>query len=285
MSMPGKSMSRCAAINCSTQTKANAWRLVGLGAGLPGSGTGTRRRIVLGHLDAGEELACAGRIAQQDGEVEAAAGDLRERVGRIDGKRREDREDRVAEVGVRRLALRPGQLRVVEDGDPGLGEQRRGARRPSAVAWLRCSSRSSFSTSCNCSLGSKPSGLRSFTWASSLIVQTGDADHEELVDLAADEAEELHALQQRMARRLGLLQHATHEANRRDFSINVELRAREVPFARFDRACHLTRRPCTHMPLPDHPLPLTAAPVYRIPATSAPRISPSPRSFNTAPAR
>ena len=44
-----------------------------------------------------------------------------------------------------------------------------------------------------------------------LVVQAGDADHEELVDVAGEDRAELHALEQRDVRVLGELEHALVE--------------------------------------------------------------------------
>ena len=54
------------------------------------------------HLDPGEVLLARRRVGHDDGEVEREPGDVRERVGRVDGERGEDREDLVRNSSVRR---------------------------------------------------------------------------------------------------------------------------------------------------------------------------------------
>ncbi len=54
-----------------------------------------------------------------------------------------------------------------------------------------------------------------------LLRQAGDAHHEELVDVRAEDRQEFHALQQRIAAIAGLLQHAPLELQMAEFPIQV----------------------------------------------------------------
>jgi hypothetical protein len=63
-----------------------------------------------GHLDPGEVLGAGRRVDEDDGEVERQAGDVGERVGRVDGQRGEHREDLLAEEAVQRRARPRAQL-------------------------------------------------------------------------------------------------------------------------------------------------------------------------------
>ena len=67
---------------------------------------GDEPREVARDLHPGEPLDPVLRIPYDDGKVEGEVGDVRERMRRIDGERREDRVDAVGEVGGERL-LRP----------------------------------------------------------------------------------------------------------------------------------------------------------------------------------
>ncbi len=67
-------------------------------------------RHVVGHLDPGEPLGAALRVAHRDGEVEREPGDVRERVGGVDGQRGEDREHLRGEVVREPPVLVVGQL-------------------------------------------------------------------------------------------------------------------------------------------------------------------------------
>ena len=82
-------------------------------------------RHVVGHLDAREPLGAALGVAHGHGEVEREPGDVGERVRRVDGQRRQHREDLVAVKYVdSRRALVVGQRRPPVDPDALLVELR-----------------------------------------------------------------------------------------------------------------------------------------------------------------
>src|SRR5580700_5154101 len=60
------------------------------------------------------------------------------------------------------------------------------------------------------------------------LLEAGDADLEEFVEVGARDAQKPHPLEQRDAAVLGLLQHALIELEKREFSIDVELRYLQV---------------------------------------------------------
>ena len=61
-----------------------------------------------------------------------------------------------------------------------------------------------------------------------LLLQAADALHEELVEIRADDRDELHALEQGRARILGLPQDAEVEVEPGELTVQVELRQIEV---------------------------------------------------------
>jgi hypothetical protein len=59
--------------------------------------------------------------------------------------------------------------------------------------------------------------------AGDLLLQAADADLEELVEVARDDAQEAQALEQRVARVLGLLEHAAVEGEQAQFAVEEPL--------------------------------------------------------------
>ena len=78
------------------------------------------------HLDTGEVLGAAGRMAQDDGQRQAQVGDERKRAPRVYGQRREHREDIGLEVLVERGLLIGVEGVVVVYAHAGAGLERGG---------------------------------------------------------------------------------------------------------------------------------------------------------------
>ena len=156
-------------------------------------------RHVVGHLDPGEALDLAVGVAHQHGEVERQPGDVGERVRRVDRQRRQHREDLAAEVvgqprrssssrasqrtDVDALA-RPAPARCPRGSSGRAGRPVRGCARragPASRAAIRPSARGDLQAHVGAAL------------------QPGDAHHVELVEVAGEDGEELHPLEQRLA--------------------------------------------------------------------------------------
>ena len=75
-----------------------------------------------GDAVAGEPALAAARVAHQDPEAEGQVRDVGEREARVDGERREDREDPLLEHLVEVLHVVVVELGPDRDHDPGLGE-------------------------------------------------------------------------------------------------------------------------------------------------------------------
>ncbi len=71
---------------------------------------------------------------------------------------------------------------------------------------------------------SRPSGPRRDAPSFDLLLQAGDADLEELVQVAADDAQEPQPLEQRHRRVLGLRQHAPVELEQAELAVEEVLR-------------------------------------------------------------
>ena len=66
-----------------------------------------------------------------------------------------------------------------------------------------------------CCCGVRPSTVQVVHAGADLLLEAADPLHEELVEIGADDREELDPLEQRGARVLGLVQHAPVEARAR----------------------------------------------------------------------
>ena len=172
-----------------------------------------------GYLDPGELPRTGDRVLQQHGEVDAQPRDVRERVGRVDGKRREDGEDPVLEelghlvplVGVQFLPAQdldavPGKRRthVVREHPGGLGDELAGAGEDRVVQFPRHEAGVARHGEAGCHAA----------------LQACDAHHEELVEVGGEDREEPRTLQEWDALRvLGKVEHPVVEGQPRQFAI------------------------------------------------------------------
>ena len=168
-------------------------------------------RHVVGHLDPGEALHLVVGVAHQHGEVERQAGDVGERVRRVDGQRGEHRED----LGLgstrpsrpRSSSSRASQRRMWM---PSRLERRRDVVAEAAGVPV---------DELADALGQRGEHVarRQAVGGGDLQahvgppLQPGDAHHVELVEVAGEDREELQPLQQRLRRVLGQGEHARVE--------------------------------------------------------------------------
>ncbi len=173
------------------------------------------------HLDASEAGLAGQRIARDHGQVEREVGDVRERMRRIDGERRQHREDPVLEhlgqLGVlRRLELVPvddphtrgAELLAQIGGEDAGGTDRQllDARADGVELLTRAEP---------VRRGRGQPGRR-------LLPEPGDADLEELVEEAAEEGEEVDALEQRLGVVGGEREHTLVEVEPRELAVQVD---------------------------------------------------------------
>ena len=194
---------------------------------------------LLGHLDAGEGRHLRLRVAHEDRERQREVGDVGERAPETDRQRREDREDLAPEALVERVALLGADLVHPDDADAVLGQRRahlvlRAARLAlveveDALAQLVDDLRRR-----------APVGAGVVEPGVDLVVQPGDADGEELVEVGGEDGQELQALHQRHVVLLGQLEHARVELQPGQLAVVVEPRVVEV--ARVGLALGLRRR-------------------------------------------
>ena len=218
--MPGNSASRCAAITCSSGTKRAL------------SGTATNRGQQRRHLHAREALLAARGVAHDDREVQRQVRDVRERVRGVDRERREHREDAVLEhrgrAGLRSSSSSSSQSAnstpaSCERGRDLLGERRAPGGSTSSSTRARIAR--------SCSTWSRPSGEVERTPTASCSFRPDDAHLEELVEVAAEDREELGPFEQRQRGILGEREHAGVEVEHRQLAV-------EVPGARRSAARH-----------------------------------------------
>ncbi len=159
------------------------------------------------HLHPGEVLLAVLGVAHEHGEVQREAGDVGERVGRVDGKGRQHREDAVLEQPLARLLLVAVEVGPadeldalrVEQGDELLAEE------PGVALHLVARlGPDAFEDVARHQSGGRPDG----DIGSDPALEAGDADHEELVEVAGEDRGEAHPLEQRETGVLGLAEHA-----------------------------------------------------------------------------
>ena len=208
--MPGNSASRCAAITCSRGTKRSP------------SGTLTKRGSSGGTLTRAKRSSPVAGSRTIDREVERQVRDVRERVRGVDGERREHREDAVVEHacrGVRASSassssqLREADAGFLERGRDLLGEHRRPGGSHSSSTRARIAR--------SCSTWSRPSGDGGAQARRELLLEPGDPHLEELVEVLAEDREELGPLEQRERGVLGEREHPRVEVEPRELAVQV----------------------------------------------------------------
>ncbi len=162
------------------------------------------------HLDPGEVLLARGRVGHDDRQVERQPRDVRERVRRVDGERREHREDLLAEELVQALLLARLELVPVDErdalrGERGLHVVGEHARVPRHEVVRALADRVEH-------LAGRQARRRGDRDARRhAALEARDAHHEELVQVGREDREEPDALQERLARVLRELEHALVE--------------------------------------------------------------------------
>ncbi len=158
------------------------------------------------HLDAGEVVLAGARVAQQHREVEREPGDVGERVRGVDGERGEDGEDPVLEQPLARLLLVAVQLGPADQLDAGVGE--RGHDVVAEDPRLPLGQLAGGGEDLVEHLGRHQPGRGGHGDAGGdPALEAGDADHEELVEVAGEDGQEPGPLQQRQAGVLGELEY------------------------------------------------------------------------------
>ena len=183
ISMPGKSTSRFSAISSSSGTNVRP------------SPTGDEaRQHLLRHLHAREGLDLGDRVAHDHAERQREVGDVRERPPEADRQRRQHGEDLAPEALVERSrARRRVDLVVADDPDAVLGQRGPQLAVQAAATGARCARARRRADRLDRLARRAPVLQRLLDAGVDLVVQAGDADHEELVEVGRDDRAELHA--------------------------------------------------------------------------------------------
>jgi len=161
------------------------------------------------------------KVADEYRERQREARDVRERAPRADGQRCEHGEDLTAEALGKRLALRLADVRDLDDPDAVLGQGRdqllmHAAR---AAPLLR---EHAVADPVDRLRGRQPVRAGLDEAGVDLVMDAGDADLEELVQVRAPDRGQLDALQQRLSRILDELQDAVVEVQPRQLAAEVQ---------------------------------------------------------------
>jgi len=156
-----------------------------------------------------------------DHEVDARVRDHREGMARVDGLRREDREDLAVEVAVKRAAALRRELRVAAELDVLLLEGGLEGLEPEVFGDLEHFGDLAADLG-ELAGGRHPVGARGLRTHAGLTLQVHHANHVELIEVVEEDCEELNALQQRDRRIGGRLEHLAVEFDPADLAVDVE---------------------------------------------------------------
>jgi hypothetical protein len=147
---------------------------------------------------------------------------MRERPPGIESERRQDRKNRVSEVGIRDRALSVVQVSVIEDVHTGLGK---GLTKISPTL-VRLHQQFLRFTSDRHQLSGWTHPIRTRFHRSRIDLrdQPRHSHHEELIQIRTDNRQELDALQKWIGRVLGFLQNPVLEGKEAQLAVDIERR-------------------------------------------------------------
>ncbi len=185
------------------------------------------------HLEASEFLFADLGVAHPDRQVERKPGDVREGVGGIDRERHQHGEDACGEDLVERLAVGRAEIRPGLDVDAGVVEvgldevaERRGVACLQFVGAVLNHGEHLCRRGTDVGRHSEP--------RKDATLEARNAHHEELVEVAGEDREEVRAFEQREFRVFGELQHPRVEREPAQFAV-------EIPVGRKSAVIHPTR--------------------------------------------
>ncbi len=181
------------------------------------------------------------RVGEQHDEVQRLVEQDRERVGRVDRERRQDRVDLLGEPGLDPLQLGWRQLADLAERHAVRRQLRHQQLAPGAVH-QRVERVRLAADAAEFVLRLDAVGVVAGQPGVDQLHDPGDADLEELVEVAAGDGQELDALEQRVGLVLGLFEHAPVEPQPRQFAVQVQGRAIECVQRRRDRQAGVRRR-------------------------------------------
>src|SRR5262249_33430684 len=157
--------------------------------------------------------------ADRRDQAERAIAEVRKGMARIDGQRRDDRVQDAPEVVLQELALLARRLLRPDDRDALGGEEWLDFLQEAAMLLV---DQLMDSTGDGGEGGGRGQAIRArgHVARAKLPLEIGDPDHEELVEIRAEDREELHTLQKRDARILRLLEDTTVELEPGELAID-----------------------------------------------------------------
>ena len=219
--MPANSWSRCTAMTSSRAM--NRATRPGHGAGA-GAVDGDQARELVRDLDAGEEFLVADRVADHHGQVQGEPGDVGERVRRVHGQRRQDREDLLREHGAELVLGLRVEFLPVHEVDVLVGQRRAdllgvdpGVALLQPVGLLADLLQDLH--------GAQPGGGGDGEARGDPALQPGHPDHEELVQVGGEDGQEADPLQQVQVGVLGQFQDPGVEREPAQFPVQEPVRA------------------------------------------------------------
>ena len=194
-------------MTCSTGTKRSP------------SGMTTNRGSSGGHLDTRDPLLGAARRADDNREVQREVADVRERMRRVDGERRQHREDPVLEHGVHVLAVLGVERCVVREPKTDVGELLDDVAE--SVDLTRRDIDGPRADLGELLVDGHAVGAERRDTGSTLLDEATDSHLEELVEVRARDGQELGALQQHSRRILSQLEHPCVEVEPAQMPVDV----------------------------------------------------------------
>ena len=180
------------------------------------------RQQLLRNFDAREDAVVGLRVAHKDGKTEREVGDIWKRSPEPDRERRKHRKHLAPEALEQLRALIGRDIAERDHADIVLSQ--RGTQHLVEQQRLAIDLRLNGSAQHIDRLARIEPGAEFVGHAGlDLIVQPGDADHEELVEIRSEDRGELDALQQRLGLVLGELQDTVVEGDPRDLAVERKL--------------------------------------------------------------
>ena len=174
-----------------------------------------------GHLDAREVL-LARFVANEHGEVETEVGNVGKGPAGIDRQRRQNGEQGLLKVAVGDVLLLLGQRLEIGDGKA-LGGQL-GDQAAQAGIGVGEQLLNDGADGVKLARGRHAVGAGFLRARFDLIQQPSDADHEELVEVGAQDREELGAFEKRIGGILGLFENTALELEQAQLAVGIERR-------------------------------------------------------------
>ena len=184
-------------------------------------------------------------------ETERAVGQVGKRMAGVHGQRGHHRQDSLTEVLVQIGLLRSTELLGLEDVDALLGELRADLVDEQAVLLVDQFVHPGRERGHHLPGTQAVGGPRGLDLRVDLSLDTGDADHEELVQVGAEYGQELHPFQQRNRRVERFLQHPRIELHPAQFPVEEMFRSPVVRHQRRDGRPGLVGKTASRSPRSD----------------------------------